>query len=639
MSSRRSRLPLVAAFSVLLAAAAFAAALLANSTNAASSTLYVSLSGSDGGVCLSSAPCKSFARAYAVASPGQTVQVAAGSYGDQQIAADSSKTSAADVVFAPAPGALVKVTALDIYGSHVEVGGLSSSGGWYVKPGAADVTLRDISAATWYAVRNASDVQVIGGDVGPGSDTTPQVTGSTNVTFDGVRFHDWRIKNDSSAHVDCLGLFGGNNHVAVRNSQFSNCQHYDTLVDKSVIATANNDVLFENNVYQAPGGDGYYALGYADCTACTLRNSTLTGALSVDNIGTISGLKITANTLNQINTANCSRATFTYNVYGSGSSCGGTGERVGELNYADAANNDYHLTSGSTAIDVGIPTTNAAATDADGDTRPAGTSPDAGAYEYGGQPSTGTPTQTTPTQTTPTQTTPTQTTPTQTTPTQTTPTQTTPTQPATPQLVGSWNFNEKSGSVAADASGQRNTGTIVGATHVSTGKHGYALKFNGTSNRVTVAESVSLDLKSGMTLEAWVAPSTITGYRSAIFKEDKVNGQEAYALYAANGNSKATAEVANGGGRTTLAGTQATATTSWTHLAETYDGSHLRVYVNGALVGDKTITGGLAQTSDVLSIGGNAVWSEWFKGLIDDVRVYNGALDATAIKADMATGA
>jgi hypothetical protein len=36
-----------------------------------------------------------------------------------------------------------------------------------------------------------------------------------------------------------------------------------------------------------------------------------------------------------------------------------------------------------------------------------------------------------------------------------------------------------------------------------------------------------------------------------------------------------------------------------------------------------------------LRIGGNSIWSEWFAGLIDEVRVYNRALGATEIEQDM----
>src|SRR5262245_23953727 len=70
-------------------------------------------------------------------------------------------------------------------------------------------------------------------------------------------------------------------------------------------------------------------------------------------------------------------------------------------------------------------------------------------------------------------------------------------------LVAAYGFEEGSGGFVTDASGNGNTGTISEATWAA-GKFGSALQFNGTSAIVTVNDSVSLDLTTGATLEAWV---------------------------------------------------------------------------------------------------------------------------------------
>ena len=81
---------------------------------------------------------------------------------------------------------------------------------------------------------------------------------------------------------------------------------------------------------------------------------------------------------------------------------------------------------------------------------------------------------------------------------------------ATPGLVAAYGFNEGSGSTVSDASGNGNNGTIANATWAATGKYGKALQFNGTSALVTIPDATSLHLTTGMTLEAWVNPSTVT---------------------------------------------------------------------------------------------------------------------------------
>src|SRR5262249_20409222 len=75
----------------------------------------------------------------------------------------------------------------------------------------------------------------------------------------------------------------------------------------------------------------------------------------------------------------------------------------------------------------------------------------------------------------------------------------------------------------------------------------------------------------------------------------------------------------------------------WSHLASTYDGAHLNLYVNGALVGSQAVTGNILVSNGALRIGGNTVWGEYFKGLIDEVRIYNVALTQAQIQSDMRT--
>ena len=90
-------------------------------------------------------------------------------------------------------------------------------------------------------------------------------------------------------------------------------------------------------------------------------------------------------------------------------------------------------------------------------------------------------------------------------------------QPATAGLVAAYGFNEGSGSSVSDASGNGRTGAISGATWSTQGKFGNALSFDGVNDWVTV-DAPPLDL-TGMTLEAWVFPTTSNGVRDIIIKE------------------------------------------------------------------------------------------------------------------------
>ncbi|WP_439676609.1 LamG-like jellyroll fold domain-containing protein [Embleya sp. MST-111070] len=204
-----------------------------------------------------------------------------------------------------------------------------------------------------------------------------------------------------------------------------------------------------------------------------------------------------------------------------------------------------------------------------------------------------------------------------------------------PGLMAQYGFNASSGTVLVDGTGQGNDGTVAGATWVP-GRTGNALSFNGTSSMVTVPHSARLTLTTGMTLEAWVKPTAITGWRSILLKER--GGGLSYALYANGTTAPNTSINTTGTNNDTYAdGTAPLPTNTWTHLTATYDGTTLRLYVNGIQVRATPHTGPIIDEGGALKIGGNTIWGEHFAGLIDDIRIYNRALTPTEITKDMTT--
>jgi glucose/arabinose dehydrogenase/PKD repeat protein len=202
-----------------------------------------------------------------------------------------------------------------------------------------------------------------------------------------------------------------------------------------------------------------------------------------------------------------------------------------------------------------------------------------------------------------------------------------------PGLVAAYAFSEGSGATTLDATGNGHTGAIVGATWTTAGKNGNALSFNGTSNLVSIADAADLDFTTALTLEAWVRPTTLSGWRTVFLKE--APGGMAYALYAHDNAPRPAGYLNTGGLDVDVPGSAALALNTWSHLALTYDGANMRLYVNGTQVGTRALTGGVRTTANPLNVGGNNVWGEYFAGQIDDVRVYNRALGAGEIANDM----
>jgi hypothetical protein len=202
-------------------------------------------------------------------------------------------------------------------------------------------------------------------------------------------------------------------------------------------------------------------------------------------------------------------------------------------------------------------------------------------------------------------------------------------------LIAAYGFEEATGTTTEDSSGLGQTGTLSSATRVAAGRFGRALSFNGTSAFVSVPDSNALDLTTAMTLEAWVNPTSLSGWRNILMKEAKPG--LAYSLYGSDG-AKPGAFIRVGSADAGRVAPNALALNTWTHLAATYDGTSLRIYINGVLVSSGATAGGPMLTSTgVMRIGGNSIWGEYFAGMIDEVRIYSRVLSATEITTDMNT--
>jgi hypothetical protein len=205
-------------------------------------------------------------------------------------------------------------------------------------------------------------------------------------------------------------------------------------------------------------------------------------------------------------------------------------------------------------------------------------------------------------------------------------------------LVAAYGFNEGLGTSLTDSSGNGNNGAIAGAAWTG-GVSGQALSFDGIDDLVAVADSASLDLTTGMTLEAWVKPSALGPFNTVLMKQ-AADGLR-YSLYANGGGPNPATYVRVAGADYHVVGNEpglphghshALPLNQWTHLVGTYGGGELRLYANGVLVGTEKLTGQIGLSARQLSIGGNTVWGEWFNGVVDEVRIYNRALNLVEVQ-------
>lgn len=196
-------------------------------------------------------------------------------------------------------------------------------------------------------------------------------------------------------------------------------------------------------------------------------------------------------------------------------------------------------------------------------------------------------------------------------------------------------LNELSG-VITDSSGEGNNGTASGITYGVAGKFNTGLQFDGINDNVRMSDSASLDISGSITLEAWINPaSTINAGNSNMRIIDKQNAY--YLLFdypAADGRAKFVLRI--GGSYVSVASTTSSWTVGqWYHIAGTYDGSIMRIYVNGSLENSRAQTGSVVMSAYDLFLGVRAVSSVptnmYFHGTIDEVAIHTTALSGPEI--------
>lgn len=198
-----------------------------------------------------------------------------------------------------------------------------------------------------------------------------------------------------------------------------------------------------------------------------------------------------------------------------------------------------------------------------------------------------------------------------------------------------------------DYSGNGNDGAIIGTPSLAADRWGNPNKcynFNGNGDYIRVEHDSTIEPKAAVTVSAWVNADDFSSWLMVVCKRNRHNSVpgNSYILYAAGSagqNQSWTFGVGSASTETFAVSTPVAQTQQWIHLVGSYDknlsDSNIKIYVDGSLLKTEKASYDIGYSDSALRIGmaipGNSL--QYFKGKIDEVRIYNRALNSQEVTA------
>jgi hypothetical protein len=367
-----------------------------STTPAASARTLHMIPGGTGAACTKASPCGSMDNAYQAARMGDTVLMAGGFYDDQSISprslpgGGSRAPDGDEITFRPRSRATVTI-------ADLIVGGVRS-------PPVKHIAFENLEVKGWTATRSAADVHFTrtrhrgqvhanwveylsyrNGEVGPVHDDTGdglqfnQIDGRAghHLLVKGMAIHDVHPDN-AAAHPDAIQFFGPYHDVTLSANRLWNNDNInlrgDGLMERLVVennffGAAHNPVVPRYYSAQIPGNGAVIRYNSFDGAVQPALPGEWSGQVWEGNVMTWTTCEVTG-----------PDSTVRFNVWIGGRACGSQRRHVRGPVFMDRSSGDLHLRPGSPPVGAGNPKSHPG-TDIDGDIRPGGQRPDAGADE------------------------------------------------------------------------------------------------------------------------------------------------------------------------------------------------------------------------------------------------------------------
>ncbi len=217
------------------------------------------------------------------------------------------------------------------------------------------------------------------------------------------------------------------------------------------------------------------------------------------------------------------------------------------------------------------------------------------------------------------------------------------TTPLSEGLLGYWKLDDGSGTSAADATGNANTGTLTGGPSWTTGQINGAVDFDGTDDYITVSDPASgvLDIadSANFTVTGWFNRDTFTTDDTILAKRNGIASTDTgYIVYVDDATDKLTFEVSDGTDEYQMESSSTFTSTGWNYFTIIWNDSSSslsKMYING-IEQSTTNTGTFGNVNSLanavaLNFGAESDAGNPFDGKLDDIRLYNRPLSVEEV--------
>lgn len=194
--------------------------------------------------------------------------------------------------------------------------------------------------------------------------------------------------------------------------------------------------------------------------------------------------------------------------------------------------------------------------------------------------------------------------------------------------VGKWLLDENTGTTTADSSGSGYNGTLTGNCSWVTGKSGAAVSFGqGPVGYISCGAASGLNLSDNITITAWINCSSVTNTYEICGKYSYTNNGYQFNLTSSRVLNFGIYKIDTSASFSSVG----TVPTGWNHVAVTLKNRVVSFYINGVFSSSSTFAWDMIVPSTASFVISHSYAPGCFIGTIDNLRVYNTALDSTNI--------